>query len=138
MSSGDDPAASVPDIPQQQPTEKPDSVREFLAQPPLTPEQREQKRRELLERQRAVRSKTLPIPSEPAAASTTATAAAGNDVPLREDMIGQAVGFLNSPSVKSADMTKKLAFLRSKGLNQKEIDTALRRAGDGDSVSLVS
>lgn len=44
---------------------------------------------------------------------------------LRMDLISTAVNFLNDPQVKSAPLSKRLAFLESKGLTQEEIDLAL-------------
>ncbi|RUP15454.1 peroxisomal membrane anchor protein conserved region-domain-containing protein [Jimgerdemannia flammicorona] len=140
---GPDFQAGFADLIQQPIPEKPDPVREILAQPKLTPEQREQKRKELLERQREARNKTLLLPSLPTPSandasssapqplSTATTIVAGDTAPLRENMITQATAFLNAPSVRAAEMSKKIAFLENKGLNRREIDVALQRAGDG-------
>ncbi|KAI8981459.1 peroxisomal membrane anchor protein conserved region-domain-containing protein [Pilobolus umbonatus] len=57
-------------------------------------------------------------------------------VPLREDLLKQAVPFLSSPNVIPQDKAKKVAFLQKKGLTQAEIDEAFRRVGDsGSSVT---
>ncbi|KAI7907825.1 peroxisomal membrane anchor protein conserved region-domain-containing protein [Cokeromyces recurvatus] len=56
---------------------------------------------------------------------------------LREDLIKQAVSFLSSANVRSADKEKKMAFLQKKGLNQAEIDEAFKRVGD-QSIANIS
>ncbi|KAI7885337.1 hypothetical protein K492DRAFT_141752 [Lichtheimia hyalospora FSU 10163] len=58
------------------------------------------------------------------------SAAATSNEPLREDMIKNAVSFLSSPNVRSADTAKKVAFLRQKGLTQPEIEEAFKRVGE--------
>ncbi|KAI9485292.1 MAG: peroxisomal membrane anchor protein conserved region-domain-containing protein [Benjaminiella poitrasii] len=62
--------------------------------------------------------------------TTTTTTPAVQSSSLREDMIKQAVSFLSSPNVRSADKAKKIAFLEKKGLNQTEIDESFKRVGD--------
>ncbi|KAK2880109.1 hypothetical protein FQN49_000556 [Arthroderma sp. PD_2] len=47
----------------------------------------------------------------------------------REELISSAVTFLQDPSVSSAPLEKKIAFLQSKNLTQEEIDLALTRSG---------
>ncbi|EFQ98195.1 peroxisomal membrane protein PEX14 [Nannizzia gypsea CBS 118893] len=47
----------------------------------------------------------------------------------REELITSAVTFLQDPSVSSAPLEKKVAFLQSKNLTQEEIDIALTRSG---------
>ncbi|CUM62861.1 uncharacterized protein PRCAT00000420001 [Priceomyces carsonii] len=47
---------------------------------------------------------------------------------MNEDLIKSAVGFLKDPNVASSPLTKKVEFLESKGLNQNEVEEALRRA----------
>ncbi|KAK8170661.1 peroxisomal membrane anchor protein conserved region-domain-containing protein [Phyllosticta citribraziliensis] len=54
---------------------------------------------------------------------------------VREDLISSAVTFLQDPSVASAPVEKRIAFLQSKNLTQDEIDAALARAGDGAPAS---
>lgn len=44
---------------------------------------------------------------------------------LRSGLIETAVDFLKDDQVKSAPLSKKIAFLESKGLTQQEIDLAL-------------
>ncbi|KAL1958247.1 hypothetical protein VTO42DRAFT_4755 [Malbranchea cinnamomea] len=57
----------------------------------------------------------------------------------REELISSAVTFLQDPSVSSAPLEKKVAFLQSKNLTQEEIDIALSRAGENSSsVSTTS
>ena len=133
---------------------KPDQVRDLLG-PPLTPEQREEKRKALTQRQREARAGTdlssllsdqpPPSPEAPIAPVSTATdSPAGSEkavaasvktpvateLPVREDLLKPAVSFLSSPNVRSADRGKKLAFLQSKGLNQREIQEAFNRVGE--------
>ena len=56
----------------------------------------------------------------------------------REDLINSAVSFLQEPSVASAPLDKKIAFLKSKNLTQEEIDISLSRAGDPSPVSTTA
>lgn len=84
---------------------------------------------------------TTPANQSPTNAENTATSPAPTTATssttsvIREDMIKPAVSFLSSPNVKSADKSKKIAFLQKKGLNQAEIDEAFKRAGDTETVS---
>ncbi|KAB2577188.1 Peroxisome membrane anchor protein Pex14p [Lasiodiplodia theobromae] len=48
---------------------------------------------------------------------------------VREDLVNSAVTFLQDPSVASAPVEKRIAFLQSKNLTQEEVDAALARAG---------
>ncbi|KKA21059.1 Peroxisomal membrane anchor protein (Pex14) [Rasamsonia emersonii CBS 393.64] len=48
----------------------------------------------------------------------------------REELVSSAVTFLQDPSVSSAPLEKRIAFLQSKNLTQEEIDLALARAGE--------
>ncbi|KAK5118010.1 hypothetical protein LTR62_004054 [Meristemomyces frigidus] len=48
---------------------------------------------------------------------------------VREDLIEGAITFLQDPSVASAPVEQKIAFLRSKNLTQEEIDASLARVG---------
>ncbi|KAF2748205.1 hypothetical protein M011DRAFT_467248 [Sporormia fimetaria CBS 119925] len=52
---------------------------------------------------------------------------------VREDLITSAISFLQDPSVASAPVEKRIAFLQSKNLTQEEIDLALARAADDGS-----
>ncbi|KAG0353053.1 hypothetical protein BG005_007602 [Podila minutissima] len=58
-----------------------------------------------------------------------------SDEPIRENMVQQAVSFLSSPSVQSADEAKKTQFLEKKGLTLKEIELARSRVTGGASGS---
>ncbi|KAF1987114.1 hypothetical protein K402DRAFT_393277 [Aulographum hederae CBS 113979] len=49
---------------------------------------------------------------------------------VREDLVNSAVSFLQDPSVATAPIDKRIAFLQSKNLTQEEIDVSLARAGD--------
>ncbi|KAF1959834.1 hypothetical protein CC80DRAFT_591004 [Byssothecium circinans] len=49
---------------------------------------------------------------------------------VREDLITSAVSFLQDPSVASASLEKRIAFLQSKNLTQEEIDISLARASE--------
>ncbi|KAF3042465.1 peroxisomal membrane protein pex14 [Didymella heteroderae] len=51
---------------------------------------------------------------------------------VREDLITSAVSFLQDPSVASAPVEKRIAFLQSKNLTQEEIDVSLARAASDD------
>ncbi|PIA97965.1 Peroxisomal membrane protein PER10 [Cercospora beticola] len=48
---------------------------------------------------------------------------------VREDLVEGAISFLQDPSVASAPLEQRVAFLRSKNLTQEEIDTSLARVG---------
>ncbi|KAF2473286.1 uncharacterized protein BDR25DRAFT_302241 [Lindgomyces ingoldianus] len=54
---------------------------------------------------------------------------------VREDLIVSAVSFLQDPSVASAPLEKRIAFLQSKNLTQEEIDLSLARAAEDPSHS---
>ncbi|KAI9693564.1 MAG: peroxisomal membrane protein pex14 [Bogoriella megaspora] len=54
---------------------------------------------------------------------------------VREDLISSAITFLQDPSVASAPLDKRIAFLQSKNLTQEEIDLSLARAGQDASQS---
>ncbi|RCK62641.1 Peroxisomal membrane protein PER10 [Candida viswanathii] len=49
---------------------------------------------------------------------------------MNDELINSAVSFLKDPQVASSPLTKKVEFLESKGLNQQEIEEALKRAND--------
>ncbi|KAG0262411.1 hypothetical protein DFQ27_002337 [Actinomortierella ambigua] len=74
----------------------------------------------------------------PAAGTTTTItpSSAPADVPVRENLVQQAIAFLSSPNVRSADEAKKTQFLEKKGLTTKEIEIARSRisAGAGSSA----
>ncbi|KAL2355456.1 peroxisomal membrane anchor protein conserved region-domain-containing protein [Cryomyces antarcticus] len=57
---------------------------------------------------------------------------------VREDLINSAVSFLQDPSVASAPLDKRIAFLQSKNLTQEEIDLSIARAGSPDEYTLTS
>lgn len=48
---------------------------------------------------------------------------------VREDLVNGAVSFLQDPSVASAPLEQRIAFLRSKNLTQEEVDLSLARSG---------
>src|SRR5215469_7092058 len=56
----------------------------------------------------------------------------------REDLINSAVSFLQEPSVASAPLDKKIAFLQSKNLTQEEIDISLARAGNPSTANATT
>lgn len=123
----------------------------------MSAEQRNDRREALLKRQRESREKAqqmsaaaranaaptsapttttaTPTTTAPASTSTTTPAAPTPvaapavvaDAPVRENMVQQAVSFLSSPSVQSAEESKKTAFLEKKGLTLKEIELARAR-----------
>ncbi|KAK3827319.1 MAG: peroxisomal membrane anchor protein conserved region-domain-containing protein [Linnemannia gamsii] len=77
---------------------------------------------------------TTPVPT-PVAVTAPVVA----DAPVRENMVQQAISFLSSPSVQSAEESKKTAFLEKKGLTLKEIEVARARvAGKATSAPAVS
>lgn len=47
---------------------------------------------------------------------------------MNDELINSAVAFLKDPNVASSPLTKKVEFLETKGLNQQEIEEALKRA----------
>lgn len=57
---------------------------------------------------------------------------------VREDLIEGAVSFLQDPSVASAPVEQRVAFLRSKNLTQEEIDASLARVGQATPSQAVS
>lgn len=48
---------------------------------------------------------------------------------MRQDLLQLAQTFLTSESVQSADKKSKIQFLRDKGLDDEEIEEAIKRAG---------
>ncbi|KAG0082804.1 hypothetical protein BGZ93_007108 [Podila epicladia] len=132
---------------------------------PMTAEQRNDRREALLKRQKEAREKaqqisqaakanaiapssssapaSTPAPSPSTPPVTTAAlvtpvapvAPVVSDAPVRENMVQQAVSFLSSPSVQSADEAKKTQFLEKKGLTLKEIELARSRVAGGASGS---
>ncbi|KAM5435239.1 peroxisomal membrane protein pex14 [Microsporum ferrugineum] len=56
----------------------------------------------------------------------------------REELVSSAVTFLQDPSVSSAPLEKKVAFLQSKNLTQEEIDIALARSGSSSPSTQTS
>ncbi|KAF9550130.1 hypothetical protein EC957_001616 [Mortierella hygrophila] len=78
-------------------------------------------------------------PAAPAPAPVAAGPAVVADAPVRENMVQQAVSFLSSASVQSAEESKKTAFLEKKGLTLKEIELArARMAGTAAAPAPVS
>ncbi|CBX91132.1 hypothetical protein LEMA_P061660.1 [Plenodomus lingam JN3] len=57
---------------------------------------------------------------------------------VREDIVTSAVSFLQDPSVASAPLEKRIAFLQSKNLTQEEIDVSLARAAEDPSLAAAS
>lgn len=54
---------------------------------------------------------------------------------MNEDLINSAVSFLKDPNVALSPLNKKVEFLESKGLNEQEIEEALKRANNASSSS---
>ena len=48
-------------------------------------------------------------------------------MPIREELVSSAYTFLSDPKVQTSPLTKRLAFLESKGLTQEEITEVLNR-----------
>ncbi|CAB4384583.1 unnamed protein product [Rhizophagus irregularis] len=120
-------------------SDKVDKVRELLGQR-MTPEERERKKKELIEkqkeaRQRAGRTEEVQLNGENTnVADTNATNAIQPTQP-RENLILPAIKFLSSPQVRNANEDKKVKFLLSKGLTQAEIDIAKNRVDKEQSVT---
>ncbi|KAK6460012.1 peroxisomal membrane protein PER10 [Scheffersomyces coipomensis] len=57
---------------------------------------------------------------------------------MNDDLIKSAVAFLNDHNVSSSPLTKKIEFLESKGLNQTEIEEALKRVNEASDSSVAS
>ncbi|EGW34180.1 uncharacterized protein SPAPADRAFT_59613 [Spathaspora passalidarum NRRL Y-27907] len=49
---------------------------------------------------------------------------------MNDELINSAVAFLKDPQVVNSPLTKKVEFLETKGLNQQEIEEALRRVSE--------
>ncbi|KAF9956894.1 hypothetical protein BGZ72_002365 [Mortierella alpina] len=78
---------------------------------------------------------TAPVQGASTPAPAPALAPTASDTPVRENMVQQAVSFLSSPSVQSADEAKKTQFLEKKGLTAKEIELARARIAGTASAS---
>ncbi|XP_052895983.1 peroxisomal membrane protein PEX14 isoform X2 [Anopheles moucheti] len=74
-------------------------------------------------------SATASVATSADALSSETNAAEPPSLPPREHLIVTAVKFLNNPNVVRSAITKKQAFLRSKGLSEDEIQIACERAG---------
>ncbi|KAF9106804.1 hypothetical protein BGX27_009020 [Mortierella sp. AM989] len=91
---------------------------------------------------------SVPTAAAPAPTSTSVTTptpaaapvapAPAVDAPVRENMVQQAVSFLSSPNVQSADESKKIQFLEKKGLTSKEIELAKARVAGTASAPAVT
>lgn len=60
---------------------------------------------------------------------------------MNEELVASAVSFLRDPNVSTSPLDKKIEFLQSKGLNQEEIEEAMKRANaptSGAPVALAS
>lgn len=51
---------------------------------------------------------------------------------MNEELVDSAVCFLRDPGVASSPLNKKIEFLQSKGLNEQEIEEAMKRANSTD------
>lgn len=56
---------------------------------------------------------------------------------MRDDLLQLAESFLKSDSVQNADKGKKAQFLKTKGLNDEEIEEAFKRVGSLDKVRFL-
>ena len=54
---------------------------------------------------------------------------------MNDELINSAVSFLKDANVSSSPLNKKIEFLESKGLNEQEIEEALKRANGQSSSS---
>ncbi|KAI5954361.1 PEX14 [Candida jiufengensis] len=57
---------------------------------------------------------------------------------MNDELINSAVTFLKDPNVASSPLTKKIEFLESKGLNQQEIEEALKRVNEPSTTTASS
>lgn len=55
----------------------------------------------------------------------------------REQLLKNATGFLSNPQVKASPLSRKVNFLRSKGLTNEEIAEAFKRCGQPQSVESI-
>ncbi|KAI8054101.1 peroxisomal membrane anchor protein conserved region-domain-containing protein [Syncephalis plumigaleata] len=103
---------------------------------PLTAEERQEKMKALRARQNAAVAATPKVnenePTTPVETTITTPQAKPSETAVapRANMVEQAVRFLRAPNVQSAPISKKLEFLRNKGLTEAEIDTALQDASN--------
>ncbi|KAF9907702.1 hypothetical protein BX616_000351 [Lobosporangium transversale] len=79
-----------------------------------------------------------PAPAPVPAAIPPAISAPVPEAPVRENMIQQAVAFLSSPNVQSAEESKKIQFLEKKGLTAKEIELAKARVAAGKTTATTT
>lgn len=56
---------------------------------------------------------------------------------MRDDLLQLAESFLKSESVQNSGKEKKTQFLKTKGLNDEEIDEAFKRVGSLDKVRFL-
>eukprot|EP01105_Mastigella_eilhardi_P002541 TRINITY_DN1317_c0_g1_i1.p1 TRINITY_DN1317_c0_g1~~TRINITY_DN1317_c0_g1_i1.p1 ORF type:complete len:384 (-),score=124.44 TRINITY_DN1317_c0_g1_i1:60-1181(-) len=76
----------------------------------------------------AAAAEPAPAPA-PAVAVAAAPAAAPATEPVREDMVQNACSFLRHPSVAGTPLARRVAFMKRKGMNNSEIQEALKRTG---------
>jgi len=121
-------------------SDKVDKVREILG-PKMTPEERERKKKELIEkqkeaRQRAGRTEEVQLNKENTNVADTNATNATQPTQSRENLILSAVKFLSNPQVRNSNEDKKVKFLLSKGLTQAEIDIAKNRVDKEQPLTL--
>jgi peroxin-14 len=56
---------------------------------------------------------------------------------IRQDLVSSAVGFLRDPKVQEAPLTKRVAFLESKGLTQAEIQAAISQSTSTSAAPVI-
>lgn len=61
-----------------------------------------------------------------------------NSSTMNEELLSSAVSFLKDPGVASSPLNKKIEFLQSKGLNEQEIEEAMRRANSSEEAPTTS
>lgn len=54
---------------------------------------------------------------------------------MNEELLSSAVSFLKDPGVASSPLNKKIEFLQSKGLNEQEIEEAMKRANSSEETT---
>ncbi|KAG9289335.1 hypothetical protein G9A89_007896 [Geosiphon pyriformis] len=125
-----------------------DPVRELLGHPKMTAEDRERKHKELVIKQREAHGRAHEINKRqsPSLTSKNPSTFAERPVPSgkeqsdnlidnnREVLISSATNFLADRTTQ-ASISKKLQFLKQKGLTEKEIEIAMDRSMKGESSS---
>ncbi|CAG8543923.1 7305_t:CDS:2 [Ambispora leptoticha] len=111
---------------EEQEENKNDAVRQLLAQ--------EKSQQNRLKTTPTTAGEKIPSISKAPEESPKIVTTKGSET-AREKIVESAASFLSSPNVKKASMSKKIAFLKKKGLTEKEIELALERSQRDDITS---